>query len=171
MKKIFLPDFIFNTYRDLTPQFLLERNINTLVLDIDNTLVPYEVATPTDELYKWFASLDENGINIAFVSNNGRERVELFNEKLSYVAFYKSKKPLLKAIKRALKILGTNAQSTALMGDQIFTDMLAGNRMGFTTVLLPPIKDKTDAFTRFKRVLEKPIVKKYYKRLEKKNEE
>ena len=170
MKKIFLPDYIFNKYNDLTPEFLLNKGIDTLVLDIDNTLVPYEVATPTDELYEWFASMDKNGIKIAFVSNNGKQRVELFNEKLSYVAFYKSKKPLLKTIKKVLKILESGATTTALMGDQIFTDVLAGNRMGFMTILLPPIKDKTDAFTRFKRVLERPIVKKYYKRLEKNNE-
>ena len=170
MKKIFLPDFIFNSYSDLTPQFLLGRNIDTLVLDIDNTLVPYEVDKPTKELYEWFSSLEENGIRVAFVSNNDKKRVELFNEELLYTAFYKSKKPLLGTVKKVMNILGAVPQKTLLMGDQIFTDILAGNRMGFYTALLPPIKDKTDLFTKFKRAMEKPIIRKYHKRLEKNNE-
>ena len=171
MKKIFLPDFIFNSYKNLTAQFLLERGADTLILDIDNTLVPYEIETPTEELYGWFSEMSKNGIKIAFVSNNDKKRVELFNEKLGYAAFYKSKKPLLKTMKKVMNILESTPKKTLLMGDQVFTDVLAGNRMGFITVLLPPIKDKTDLFTKIKRVLEKPILRKYYKKLGKKNEQ
>lgn len=167
MKKLFLPDYILKTYSDLTPEFLLSLGIDTLVLDIDNTLVPYEIPLPTPKLLTWFSTLNENGVKIAFVSNNDRQRVELFNSELSFVAFYKSKKPLLKTMKKTLETLGADCEKTALMGDQIFTDVLAGNRMGFITFLVPPIKDKTDLFTRAKRFFEKPVIKKYYKRMEK----
>ena len=162
---MFLPDYILNTYKDLTAEFLVEHELDTLVLDIDNTLVPYEVESPTKELYEWFSSLENKGIKIAFVSNNNRARVELFNSGLNYLAFYKSKKPLTITMKKVMRELNSNPKSTAIMGDQIFTDVLAGKSMGFLTILVPPIKDKTDLFTKFKRKIERPCIKKYYKRL------
>ena len=163
MKKLFLPDYIIENYRELAPSFLLDRGINTLILDIDNTLVTYDDECPTSELYEWFSQLSQNGIKVAFVSNNSKERVDLFNSELSYIAFSKSQKPLVKNIKKAISLLGSTCSETALMGDQLFTDMMAGNRLGFLTILVSPIKDKTDVFTKLKRQLEKPLLKKYHK--------
>ena len=163
MKKLLLPDYILKNYRELTAHFLLEKGKKALILDIDNTLVTYDDDVPTEALYNWLSQLSENGIKIAFVSNNTKERVDLFNSKLSYVAFSKSAKPFVGCLKKAMALLGVSSTETALMGDQILTDMLAGNRMGLLTVLVPPIKDKRDAFTRFKRLLERPVLKKYYR--------
>ena len=168
MKKLFSPDYILKSYSELTPEFLSSLGFDALVLDIDNTLLPYEIALPTDELLSWFRTMDDAKIKIAFVSNNNKQRVELFNSSIQYTAFYKSKKPLLKTMKKALAVMGASPEKTALMGDQIFTDVFAGKRMGFVTFLVPPIKDKTDAFTRAKRFFEKPIIKNYYKRMDNK---
>ena len=164
MKKPFTPDYLLNSYSELTVDFLRKHNIKALILDIDNTLVPYEVARPTRELKDWFASLNEADIKVSFVSNNNSDRVNIFNEELSYFATCKSKKPFNVNMKRAIKEMGVTPKETAVMGDQIFTDILAGNSLGAFTVLVPPIKDKTDPFTRFKRLLERPILNRIKKK-------
>lgn len=160
------PDFYFETYAGASVSFLREQGIRALVLDIDNTLEPYENPVPGKGVRAWFSELAEAGICAAFVSNNGRERVEAFNAELGCIAYYKAKKPFAKKVKRAMKEMGVTKKETLFMGDQIFTDVLAARFAGIRVALVPPIKDKTDVFTKFKRLLERPIIKCYFRRNE-----
>ncbi len=168
MIQTFLPHLITARSIALPPSFFLSRGIRGLILDIDNTLVTYDDPTPTPEVRTWFDRLQKAGIRVAFVSNNGHERVRVFNESLGYYATGKSKKPLRRGVLRAIAALGLPKEQIALMGDQVFTDVCAGRRCGLFTILVPPIKDKTDPFTRFKRVLERPVLKAYGKAMAKK---
>ena len=77
---IIIPDRIFDSYRSLTPEYLISVGIRALILDIDNTLIPYEEDVPTEELFLWFASLKENGISVALVSNNRKKRLLVFTK-------------------------------------------------------------------------------------------
>ncbi len=163
MKLSLVPDFRFDRFSDATLEFLESQGIKGVILDIDNTLEPYENPTPSDSVKEWLNELNQNGINTAFVSNNGRERVDTFNRELKLPAFPKAKKPFAKNLKLAMERMGSDNSNTLIMGDQVFTDVLAGKMAGIKTVLVPPIKDKKDIFTRFKRLLEKPILKKYDK--------
>ena len=158
-----IPDAVFEHFYDVTPQYLLSCGIRALIIDIDNTLAPYEVTAADERTLLWFASLSENGINAALISNNGRERVELFNRALGVPAYYKSGKPLAKNFKRAMAEMGSDKTNTAVLGDQILTDVLGGKHIGLRAFLVPPIKDRTSAFFRFKRSLEVPAVRKYLK--------
>jgi HAD superfamily phosphatase (TIGR01668 family) len=160
----FAPDFYFETYAGASVPFLQEQGIRALVLDIDNTLEPYENPTPSEGVRAWFSSLAEAGISAAFVSNNGKERVETFNAELGRIAYYKAKKPFAGKVKRAMREMGVTKSETLFMGDQIFTDVLAARLAGIRVALVPPIKDKTDALTRFKRWLERPIMKRFFRR-------
>lgn len=168
MRRYFCPDFYVQTYRDVTVDFLLSHNIHYLLLDIDNTFAPYEQAEPDEEILAWFGDIRAAGIFAAFVSNNGAERVELFNAKIGLPIYPKGKKPLRIHTKRAMEKLGAIPEETAVIGDQIFTDVWAGKLLGVRTILLPPIKDKRDVFTRFKRLLERPVLR-YYKKREERN--
>ena len=159
-----VPDFMFDTFDKVTVDFLVQHNIRAVVLDIDNTLEPYEHAHPGEHVKKWLADLRAAGIGAAFVSNNNKERVELFNKELGLPAFYKAGKPFKKNVLRAMKIMGADNKSTLLMGDQVFTDVWAARNAGVISVLVPPINDKKDPFTKFKRILEKPIVNRYKRR-------
>ena len=94
---LFVPDYYFDTVYSVTPEMLKERGVKGIILDIDNTLVPYEIPEPTEEVHAWLSSMWENGIKTAFVSNNHKERVELFNQSLNCPAFYDSGKPLKKS--------------------------------------------------------------------------
>jgi HAD superfamily phosphatase (TIGR01668 family) len=160
----FVPEYRFNTFSEMTVDFLLGLNIRGVILDIDNTLEPYENPDPTEKVREWLFGLKEAGISVAFVSNNGKERVERFNKDFGFPAYYKAKKPFKKNLLRAMADMGTTRENTILMGDQVFTDVLAAHNAKIPAVLLPPIRDKRDIFTRFKRLLEKPILRKYEKR-------
>ena len=161
---LLMPDRVFEHFYDIDPQYLLSLGIKALIIDIDNTLAPYEQAIPDERTIAWFASLSENGISAALISNNKRKRVEIFNEPLGLLAYFKSGKPSAKNIRRAMAQMGSDKTNTAVLGDQLLTDVLGGKHIGLRAFLVPPIKDRTSAFFRFKRSLEVATVKKFAKR-------
>ena len=161
---LFVPDHYFDTVYEVTPELLVARGIKGLILDIDNTLVPYEIPTPTEENVAWLKGMWDSGIKTAFVSNNHQDRVELYNKSIGCPAFYDSGKPLKKACRRALAALKLQPSEVAIIGDQVFTDVWAAHNAGIPAILVPPIRDKRDLLTRFKRVLERPVMRKYHKR-------
>ena len=167
MKFTFVPEYRFKTFDMATVDFLVSKGIKGIVLDVDNTLEPYENPLPTERVVLWLDSLRQNGIKAAIVSNNNSERIDLFNRDLGLPAYSKSGKPFKKNILKAMADMGTTPENTILMGDQVFTDTWAAHNAGIPAILVPPIKDKTDPLTRFKRLLEKPVLKKY----ERKNRE
>jgi len=157
----FMPDYYFETFDKATVDFLLSIGIKGVLLDVDNTLEPYENPKPSAKVVEWISSLNEKGISCAIVSNNNGERIELFNSELGLPVYYKAKKPFKKNLLLAMERLGTGKNDTIFMGDQIFTDVWAAHNAGIKAILVPPIKDKRDILTKFKRLLEKPIMKKY----------
>lgn len=166
MSFTFVPEFYLNTFDEANAEFLREIGVRGVILDVDNTLEPYENPVPGDDVLRWFDDLESIGIKMAIVSNNNRERIERFNEKLGFPAYYKAGKPFKKNVLRAMKDMGTDKKNTILIGDQIFTDVWAAHNAGIRAILVQPIKDKRDLITRFKRLLERPVLKKYYKSLE-----
>ena len=157
------PEYYFETFRYASPEFLSSIGVKGILLDVDNTLEPYENPLPSEAVIKWLDELKNYGISAAIVSNNNFERITTFNSVLNIPAYAKAKKPFKKNILKAMNEIGTNKLNTIFMGDQIFTDVLAAHNSGIRAILVPPIKDKTDFFTKFKRLLEKPILK-YYER-------
>ena len=157
-----IPDGIFSTFDALTADFLTSHGIKALILDVDNTLIPYEEDLPNERVLTWLDSLKQQGISVAFISNNHKARLARFNESLGYPAFYHGCKPFPHKMRRALRAMGAKKEHTANLGDQIFTDVLAGRLAGLKySFIVPPIKDKTDRLTKLKRRLEKPYIAKY----------
>ncbi len=163
----FLPDYYLPSSLDLCPAFFLQKGIRAIISDIDNTLVTYDDAEPTDAVYTWLKALERAGICVLFVSNNNHERVATFNASLGYYATAKSHKPGKKAmeaaISAAMKRCACTRDEICMLGDQIFTDVYAAKKCGLRAILVPPIRDKRDPFTRFKRLLERPILRKFRK--------
>ncbi len=158
-----MPDFFFDTFRGVTVEFLREEGIRFLLVDIDNTLAPYEESLPSEQVLAWVKALREDGVTLAFVSNNHKERVELFSRDLGVAAFADCYKPLRKRPLAIMAQIGASREQTATLGDQIFTDVWCARALGVRSILVPPIRDKKTLFFRFKRLLEKPILKKYHK--------
>ena len=161
MKNFLTPDYMFATFDEVTPAFLQSIGVRALLIDIDNTLAPYEEPDPNQKILDWFADLEKAGIRAALVSNNHAPRVERFNKPLGLIAYPDSGKPSRKTLERAMKELGATHAETAMLGDQLLTDCFAGKHIGLCAIVVPPIKDKTNLFFRFKRFLERPFIRRY----------
>ena len=164
MKNPMMPDYMFRTFDEITPEILTGLGVTAILADIDNTLAPYEQPEPDERIRSWIVSLAAAGIGIAFVSNNDWERVNLFNATLGVPAYAKSGKPFKKNLIKAMQDLGGTPDTTVMLGDQLLTDALAGHNLGVRCLIVPPIRDKKNAFFRFKRWLEKPVVRKFKKK-------
>ncbi len=162
--RYFMPDIYLDDIYQITPEMLTERGIKAVLLDIDNTLVTYDDPMPTESVLKWLEDLKDAGISAAFISNNNQERVELFNSELKLFATWDSRKPSGKCYRAAMEFLGTDKTNSAVIGDQVFTDVWSAKRLGLFAILVKPIKDKTSLFFRSKRALEKPILRRYKKK-------
>jgi HAD superfamily phosphatase (TIGR01668 family) len=159
--KWLVPDRIFGHYYEITPDMIRALGRSALLCDIDNTLATYEDPTPPERLINWIEEMRRTGISIAFVSNNTKERVELFNKSLQCVAFAKAGKPKTKYLYAACEQLHIDKDQAILLGDQLLTDCAAGKRFGIPSWIVPPIRDKKTLFFRMKRLLEKPYLRKY----------
>lgn len=159
MLELFCPDLYLNSIFELTPDILLRRNIKGLIMDLDNTLVAWNEQKVDETLQSWFAVLKKNNISICIVSNNSKDRVTSFADIIGIPAVPKAVKPRKKAFLKGIKIIGTDIKETAVVGDQIFTDIFGGNRLGLFTILVMPISSKEFIWTRFMRCLEKKVLK------------
>lgn len=152
-----LPRFITPALTDLTPEFLQENGIRLLMMDFDNTIVPYTTNIPTAEMEAWLRKMAASHIQLCVVSNSKRDRVRLFCEKYGIACITHAKKPFSKGIKVCLARFDTPAASAALVGDQIFTDTLGGNCAGVVTILVKAI-DNHNFWLKARHVLEKPFI-------------
>ena len=157
MFNCFIPDFMFDTFDAITPAFLKEQGIRFLLIDIDNTLAPYEEPLPREHTKAWFDALAENGIRAILVSNNHADRVELFNSQLGLPAFADCHKPSPKRLRSLLAQFEADVNETAALGDQIFTDTLGANGAGVTSILVKAI-DNHNFWLKARHVLEKPFI-------------
>ena len=171
MKFTLVPEYKFESFDMVSADFLVSIGVHGVLLDIDNTLEPYEHPIPGEHVMRWLQSLADKGIKAAIVSNNNLKRVSLFNKDIGMPAYAKAAKPFKKNLLRAMADIGTTKDDTIFIGDQILTDVWAAHNAGIRAILVPPINDKRDPFTRFKRLLEIPIQKKYNKINKKVSEE
>lgn len=169
MKHPLLPDYDFDTYKEITPEFLKSIKKTCVLCDIDNTLVPYDEPNPTDDVCIWVKAITDAGIKLILVSNNEKERVEKFNEKLNLPYLYKSGKPSRRTVKIALHILGGEKKNAVMVGDQLLTDVITAKVSGITSIWVPTIKKVETPFFRCKSAIEKPFIKHYYKKKAMKN--
>ena len=163
MKSYLAPDYYFEHYYDISSRFLDRENIDCLLIDIDNTLAPYEQEEPDERIIAWFDMLKENGVKVALISNNNEERVTKFIAKLGVLAYFDAHKPSVEFYVSAMRRLKVPRCRTAVLGDQLLTDAWSGRRLGVRVIIVPPIKDKLTPFFKMKRAFERPIMKKYLK--------
>ena len=152
-----LPRVITDGLTDLTPEFLHSRGVKLLMLDFDNTIVPYTTNIPTEEMEKWLREMNASDIQLCVVSNSKRDRVKIFCKKYGIDCITHAKKPFPKGIRECLEKYGISAENAALVGDQIFTDTLGGNCCGVATVLVKAI-DNHNFWLKARHVLEMPFI-------------
>lgn len=155
--KIFKPDYYIKNIFDLNATFCKQNNIKALLLDVDNTLCIYHDDTPLDGVKEWIAKMESEGIRLYILSNAKGERLKRFAKKVQLPYFYMSMKPLPFKIKKAVKNMSLKRDEVALVGDQIFTDILGGNLAGAKTVLVDYIQAENSKFFKIKRYFENKI--------------
>lgn len=152
-----LPTIIVNAVTDLTPEMLTERGIRLLMLDFDNTIVPYTTNIPTPAMEDWLKKMLASDIAICVVSNSKRDRVKIFCEKYGIPCITHAKKPFSKGIRECLAKFGMQPSECALAGDQIYTDTLGANNVGVRSILVKAIHNH-NILLKARHVAELPFI-------------
>ena len=152
-----LPTFITPKLTDLTPQQLRSWEIQLLMMDFDNTIVPYTTSTPTEEMDRWLREMAASDIQLCVVSNSKKNRVKMFCQKYGIDCITHANKPFSKGIKECLGKYRLDPKKCALVGDQIFTDTLGANCTGVTSILVKAI-DNHNIWLKLRHGLEMPFI-------------
>lgn len=162
---ILYPNKYFDKITDISVQFLNKNNIKALILDVDNTLIDIDKKM-IDKLEEWVDKMKENNIKLYVLSNSNKlEKVKQVSDKLKLEYSHFGMKPLKRGFKKALKILNEKPENVAVIGDQIFTDVLGANRCKMFSILVKPIDEKDIWITVLKRPIENRIIERYKKSL------
>ncbi|NLU49896.1 MAG: YqeG family HAD IIIA-type phosphatase [Syntrophomonadaceae bacterium] len=167
MQKIFYPDIYVDSVLDIPLDCLRNTNITSLILDLDNTITEWNSNRLAPEIAAWISDTKNKGFKVCIVSNNNEKRVLGVAEVLDIPCVCRAGKPLARAFRRALAKLGATPHETAMVGDQIFTDILGGNLMGMITILVSPINKREFMGTRIMRQVEKLVLTRLPTRMEK----
>ena len=152
-----LPRVLARSLTELTPRLLEERGIRLLMLDFDNTIVPYTTDVPTGEMISWLRDMRKSGIQLCVVSNSRKDRVRRVCEKYGLDCITHARKPFQKGIRECLAKYGIPPFQAALAGDQIYTDTLGANRAGVMPILVRAI-DNHNFWLKARHVLELPFI-------------
>ena len=163
---LFKPTFWLKNVLQIDEDFLKKHNVSAMVLDMDNTLSMHGNPAAEDGVMDWLEKMRGFGVKMRVVSNNTNKRVKPLADILGLEYTANGAKPLTFGVNRAVKAMGARKSETLVIGDQIFTDVMAGNLAGIRTVLVEPFHlEKTWTF-RLKRRIESLVFHRDYKDLE-----
>ncbi len=158
--EIYVPDIYQENIYKINYDMLLSRGIKCLIFDLDNTLVTIKENTPTEENKKLFKELKEKGFKLYLVSNSIKTRVKPFHEELKVDYIYSAQKPKTEKIIELINNSKFDLDEIAMIGDSMVDDIVCGNTIGITTILLDQLSKSEFPFARIKRSREKRIQKK-----------
>lgn len=152
-----LPKVMADKLPDVTQEFLKDNRIELLMLDFDNTIVPYTTCVPTEEMAAWLRDMAKAEIAVCIVSNSHKDRVPTFCREYGLNCVTHAKKPFPKGIRQCLAQYGVAPERAALVGDQIYTDVLGANCAGVKSILVKAI-DNHNFWLKARHVLELPFI-------------
>lgn len=159
MNKKNTPDLFLDSVLSIDLDALKARGIDTLLLDMDNTILPRDCQSVPPELSAWASSLIPAGFKVCLLSNNWHGRIARVADKYGFELVSKAVKPLPPAYLLALHRTKSRARNAAMIGDQFFTDILGGSLLGVYTILVEPLSEKDLKHTLMLRHLEKRVLK------------
>lgn len=152
------PKQIYKSIFDIPLEQLYSDGIRGVIIDLDNTLTEWNSSELSRQTLEWLRRAERIGLRLCFVSNNSDERVRRIAETVDVPFVARARKPRRRSFLRAMELMQTGKEETAVIGDQIFTDMLGGNRLGLLTILVTPISRREFIGTRFMRLLERLVL-------------
>jgi len=154
------PNLILNSVQDITPELLRQHGLQSLLLDVDSTLKRYRATEILPETVQWIESLQEIGIRFCIISNGRTHRIRPIAEQINVDFVAPAMKPFPFGCQRAIKGMGFDPKATAIVGDQVFADILAGKFAKIFTILVTPIHPEEERwYTRIKRPFERWVLK------------
>ena len=161
---MFFPTVMFDNISVITLDYLKQNNIKALILDVDNTLTGHGSQQLEPHIKNWVEEMRNAGIKLVISSNNFKKRVMPFAEQVGmpFIAF--SLKPSPHGLARARKLVNVSKNEIALVGDQVFTDVIGANIYGIKSFLVKPMYNDTSSTIVLKRKLEAPIIRNYFKK-------
>lgn len=159
MRHLLLPKQSLDNIFEIDIAHLEKQGIKGIITDMDNTLVPWSDRTVYPRLAEWFTDLKFRGFKLIIVSNNSRDRGGQLARELDIPAIWYAVKPRRRAFRKALDLMKLQPGEVAVVGDQIFTDVLGGNRLGLYTIHVQPISEKEFVWTKLMRMLERLFFK------------
>ena len=160
----FRPEIFYDSIYEIDLGLLRERGISGLIVDFDNTLVERGSQAAPEKLHNWLQKVNEQGFKVCIVSNNLKRKIGKVTQSLDIPLIASAGKPRGKAFFEGMKVLGTSSSQTAVIGDQLFTDVFGGNRLNLLTILVPPVGTQEMLHTKLLRCLERLIIKRLQKR-------
>lgn len=160
------PDIVCDKIYDLDPVVLQKMHIGALALDVDNTLTLHDSQQVPDQVRFFLTRMQNCGLQLFIISNNSRERVEPFARSLGLGFVYRAAKPLTFGLTHACRKYHLVKDEILLVGDQLFTDILAAKLFGCRCALVTPFEIEQQKLLRFKRVLERPLLRRIHNRKE-----
>ncbi len=158
------PEAYFKRVEQITIEFLQKNKIKALILDVDNTLIDYH-KNISENIKNWAKEMKGQGIKLYILSNtNHKEKVATVGETLKIPYHHLAKKPFKNGFLKVQKNLKEKPENIGVVGDQIFTDIIGGNRCNMFTILVDPIDEKDFWYTAWKRPLENKIKQRYQKK-------
>ena len=158
MRERFLPDLYIQHITELAPEVLHNRQRWGLLLDLDNTLLPNDADRFSPEVERWVQEMRTNGIRLCIVSNGSEGRTGRLADHLGVPYVARARKPLVRGLRQALRLIDLSPEQAAMAGDQLFTDVWGGNRLGLFTILVKPISPRESVLTIWKRPLERLLL-------------
>lgn len=163
--KRFIPSEFHNSFFEIDLKKLYKNEYRTILCDLDNTLISYDEELPTKELLELFNSIHLIGFEIILISNNVPSRIDTFTKETTITGFANARKPLLIGLRKALATANIQElDKVILIGDQLMTDIWAANRFGVYSILVNPLKKKTEKwYTKINRRTEEKMLQKIKK--------
>ena len=158
------PEYVFKDVTHITPEWLAERGIRALVLDIDNTLTADRSQELPAEVAQWLEAMRKAGVALTIVSNGAEQRVKPFARKLGLAYLYRAAKPLPFALMVARRRMGVKRREMAMVGDQLYADRMAAALYGIPGLMVVPRGPDLGAQVILKRKWEKKHWQAYYDR-------
>ena len=165
MLNMLYPRIYVNSILDIPVDELKKLRIKAFILDLDNTITEWNSNKITQEITSWFELIKQEGFQACILSNNNEQRVLKVAESLNIPYVYRAQKPRRGGYYKAMSIMQVSPRETAVIGDQIFTDVLGGNRAGLLTILVVPIARKEFVGTKFSRSLEYLVLRRLKKHI------
>ena len=162
----FVPDIYQKSIYHIDYEKLLDAGIKCILFDLDNTCSPYKDREPNKKLISLFEDLKDMDFKLIIFSNATRGRIKPFKKALDVDCLARAGKPRKKNFLKILKLFHYDLSEVAIVGDQLYKDILGGNRVGIKTILVNPMSLDDMIITKY---IFRPLEKRKYRQLEKKN--